>query len=180
MNHLHIHYEYPIKMNNFQAAIHAAREDIRVTEMALVLSAQHLHNHFIDDYDMAQAKCAELKKHCNWLRRQAQKKKEHHYHSYTTIVQNLNKMILYIRTMKAICDHIGETLNEFSRMFCFTTDGAITRSDDALRLILIIERDFKEFTRLHKNATQLKEIADVVFRHMNQYVVEFVVSDPVA
>lgn len=167
-------------MNNFQAAIDAAREDIRVTERNLVITAQRLHNNYVDECVSAQAKCAQLRKHCNWLRRQAQKNKERHYHCYVNIIQNVNKMLEYIRTMEVICDHVGETMRAFSTMFCFTTDGAVTRSDDAFRLITTTEHDLNEFARLHENVKQLKKIADVVFAVMSERPVDFVTTDPTA
>lgn len=167
-------------MNNFHAAIDVAREEIRVTERNLVITAQRLHNNYVDKCVSAQAKCVQLRKHCNWLRRQAQKNKERHYHCYVNIIQTLNKMLTYIRTMEVICDHVGENMHAFSTMFCFTTDGAVIRSDDAFRLIVTTEQDLSEFARLYENVKQLKKVTDVVYAIMSERPVDFAMSDPTA
>lgn len=165
-------------MNNFQAAIDIARENIRVTERNLVITAQRLHNNYVDECVSALTKCKELRKYCNWLRRRAQKNKNLHYYCSINIIQNLDKMLPYIRTMEGICDRVGENLNAFSTLFCFTPDGAISRSEDAFRLISITEHDFREFARLHENVKEIKKITDVLFALISEHPVDFAMSDP--
>lgn len=147
-------------MENFRFAIEKTRE----AESALVLAGQQLHNLRIDDAEEARHTCVAMRKHYNWLRRQASKVEDGPvYHHAALAIVALNRGLPYLRAMECCIRDIKGTLRLIAEMFCFSLEGAASKADHVMGLFKHVDIIFTEFQEFKKNAIELESLAGKLY-----------------